>query len=173
MDSGRDGPDWDLSLAPALQAFFIKRVGVNDSEDLVQEVYLRLQAHIPSEPLRNPRSYVFQVAAAVLVDSLRRKRARAADAHCALTDGNHPVEEQSPERTLLAREQLRLTASVLDGLPERTREAFLLVRLEGLSYAAAAARMGISMSGVEKHMMRAIERLARGVRAATQGGDHG
>jgi RNA polymerase sigma-70 factor (ECF subfamily) len=169
MDSARALPDWDWSLAPAIRAYFIKRVGREDSEDLVQEVFLRLQARTISDPVLNQRSYVFQVAAAVLMDDARRKRARAAGAHGELTDRDHPREEHSPERALLLREQLLLTMAALDGLPHRTRQAFLLVRLDGLSYAAAATHMGISVSGVEKHMMRAIERLARAVGEARSG----
>jgi len=44
-------------------------------------------------------------------------------------------------------------------LPVRTRQAFRLHKLEDLTHAEVAQRMGISKSAVEKHIMRALRRL--------------
>jgi RNA polymerase sigma-70 factor (ECF subfamily) len=44
-------------------------------------------------------------------------------------------------------------------MPERTRAIFLLKRLDGLRHQAIATQLGISVSAVEKHMVRAIEHL--------------
>ncbi len=40
---------------------------------------------------------------------------------------------------------------------------FVLRRLEGMKYLDIAARLGISVSAVEKHMERAVARLAESV----------
>ena len=50
-------------------------------------------------------------------------------------------------------------AAVLDELAPRTREMFLLNRLDGLSYTQLAARYGVTVSAVEKQMMKAIAHL--------------
>ena len=156
-------------LAPALRAFFRKRANPQESEDLVQEVFMRLHARAATTPVGNPRSYIFQVATTVLIDNARRKVTRRDAAHQELTEALHPREEISPERTLLARERVNLALKALHGLPERTRQAFMLIRFESLSYAEAARHMGISVSGVEKHMIRAMERIAIAVRDAAEG----
>ena len=52
-----------------------------------------------------------------------------------------------------------LRKSSLDELPPRTSRAFLLQRYEGLTYSAIAKQLGISVSAVEKHMMRALLHL--------------
>jgi RNA polymerase sigma factor (sigma-70 family) len=49
---------------------------------------------------------------------------------------------------------------VLLELPERTRQIFVLRRLEGLSYFEIGRRLGVSVSAVEKHMQRAVRHLA-------------
>ncbi|MCY1430227.1 putative RNA polymerase sigma factor FecI [compost metagenome] len=45
---------------------------------------------------------------------------------------------------------------MLDGLSARTRTIFLAVQLEGLSYSAAAERMGVSVTTVKNHMVTAM-----------------
>jgi RNA polymerase sigma-70 factor (ECF subfamily) len=44
-------------------------------------------------------------------------------------------------------------------LPARTRDVFVLRRLEGLPYNEIAKRLGLSVSAVEKHMLRATRHL--------------
>jgi RNA polymerase sigma factor (sigma-70 family) len=44
-------------------------------------------------------------------------------------------------------------------LPERTRTVFVLRRLEGQSYREISLRLGLSVSAVEKHMLRAVRHL--------------
>ena len=43
----------------------------------------------------------------------------------------------------------------LAGLPDKAREAFLLVHLDGLKYAEVAAMLGVSQSAVKKYLSRA------------------
>jgi RNA polymerase sigma-70 factor (ECF subfamily) len=46
-------------------------------------------------------------------------------------------------------------------MPGRRREAFLLHRIEGLSYVDIARRMGVSVKSVEKHLSAAMLELVR------------
>jgi RNA polymerase sigma-70 factor (ECF subfamily) len=62
---------------------------------------------------------------------------------------------------LLGKERLVRATAVLLELPERTRVIFVLRRLEGMRFNDIAARLGISVSAVEKHMQRAITHLMR------------
>ncbi len=63
---------------------------------------------------------------------------------------------EGPEHLALKR---RICSDPASALPERSREAFLLQRQHGLSYGEIAATMGISVSTVEKHMIRALAAL--------------
>ena len=44
-------------------------------------------------------------------------------------------------------------------MPERTRDIFVLHRFENISYGEIAMRMNISVSAVEKHIMKALKLL--------------
>jgi RNA polymerase sigma-70 factor (ECF subfamily) len=72
----------------------------------------------------------------------------------------HASEEIDPERVLCGKEELRAATTALLSLPERTRTVFILRRLEGYRYRDIAAHLGISVSAVEKHMVRAIHHLS-------------
>ena len=69
------------------------------------------------------------------------------------------VEDFSPERILLGREAYARMVEALQELPERARTIFVLNRFEELSAGEIARRLGVSVSTVEKDMMRAIAHL--------------
>ena len=152
------------SYMPALRAFFSRRAPSSDVEDLVQEVLLRIQKRRPAPVVRNVEGYLFEVAANVLVDRGRRDRTRRRSDHCELTEIHHPVDELSPERVLQAREQMAMAIAALNELPERTRQVFVLVRFEEMSYKLVARHFGISVSAVEKHVMKALRCLEQRLR---------
>jgi len=104
-------------------------------------------------------AYLFRTARSVLADRHRRRVARRADAHYALDEDHDPSDEADALRTLLAREKLARVTRVINRLPERTRMVFVFSRLEGMRYAEIAKRMNISVSAVQKHMLRAIDAL--------------
>jgi len=49
--------------------------------------------------------------------------------------------------------------AALDGLPSRARTIVILRRFENLTYGQIAERLGISVSAVEKHMVRSMSAL--------------
>ena len=69
----------------------------------------------------------------------------------------------TPERVLLGKQTLSDVMAALNDLPERTRNMVILHRIEGLKYWQIAEQYGISVSAVEKHMIRAMAHLARKV----------
>lgn len=154
-----DLSDCGARFTPALRAFFSRRAHPNDVEDLVQEVLLRIQKRQPGAVVGNVEGYLFEVAANVLVDRGRRDRTRRRSDHCELEEIHHPVDEVSPERVLQGREKMARAMAALGELPERTRQVFILVRFEEMSYKRVAQRLGVSVSAVEKHVMKALRHL--------------
>ena len=64
----------------------------------------------------------------------------------------------SPEVRLSIIETLVSIDSLLDELGPRTRDIFLAVQLEGLTYVAAAERFEVSVTTVKNHLIRAMTR---------------
>jgi RNA polymerase sigma-70 factor (ECF subfamily) len=157
-------PDAQVTqLLPTIRRYIARRVASADVDDLVQDVVLRLHTRSRDTAIDNPAAYLFQVAHSVLTDHARRNQVRHRSAHQTLENEHHPVEVRSPERVLQGKEDLARLVAAIGELPYRTRQAFVLHRFEEMSYAAIAGHMGISVSAVEKHIMRAIRILAAAI----------
>ena len=147
------------TYVPGLRRYFAKRVPAGQIDDLLQEVFLRLQAHHANAPIEHLDRYLFTVAASVLTDQSRRRAVRHDSAHETFEERHHPVEERSPERVLLDREDLDMVMQAIDELPTRTRDVFVLHRFEEMSGCRIAVALGLSVSAVEKHIMKALQIL--------------
>lgn len=154
------------AYSPGLRRYFRKRAPAHEVDDLVQSVFLKMQARSVAEPVADIERYLFRIAATVLVDGHRGDPLHLRR-HEALHEGIEPIDVLSPERILLGAEALDRIMTVLQSLPPRTSEAFILHRFEEMTYDAIARRMGISKSGVEKLIMRALDRLMESWEAAT------
>ncbi|WP_314916012.1 sigma-70 family RNA polymerase sigma factor [Pseudomonas helleri] len=138
-----------------LKSWLRARLGnASDAADLAQDTFVRLLASRDIEQIREPRTYLSAIARALMIDKFRRRALE--QAYCdALALHPEPM-DISPEKRLLILETLVAIDSMLDGLGERTRQIFLSVQLEGLSYVATGKRLGVSVTTVKKHVIRAM-----------------
>lgn len=142
---------------PVLIRYFRRHLDTDtDAEDLAQEALMRL-VRSPAQ-VDNTEAYLLRIASNLLRDRFRRDRTHHAAAHDSLETTLHdcPTEEPGSDRVYEGRERLERFLSALEELPPRCRQVFLLQRYEGMTYTAIAKRLQISVSAVEKHMMRAL-----------------
>lgn len=139
-----------------LLAFLARRLGnVEKAADVAQDTYVRLAGLADTAQILEPRAFVFRVAGNLAIDRLRQERR-----YCAL-QVEEPDEEPcdpiaSPERTFLAAEAIEQLDHALQHLPSNARLALLLSRLEGLTHAQIALRLGVSESSVGKYLVLAM-----------------
>jgi len=150
-----------IGYAPAIRGFFGRRArSAADAEDLTQEVFRRLLQRADAVPIDNVQGYLFQTASNLLREvgrqSTLRNAAPAIDLSPELIDGR---DEHTPERILVGRDAYRQMVAALLELPERTRTVFILNRFEDMKGPEIARRLAISISAVEKHMMRGLAHL--------------
>ena len=144
-----------------LTGYFRRRIrDDSDVEDMVQDVFARIVTRDSVEPIKNLGGYVLKIASSVISDRARRRGVRHLDAHVPFDPDFHAGEEIDPERVLSGKEDLNAAVAALLSLPERTRTVFVLRRLEGYSFRDIAGHLGISVSAVEKHMVRALQHLS-------------
>jgi RNA polymerase sigma-70 factor (ECF subfamily) len=152
---------------PALYRYFRRRrLPEKDIEDAAQEVFLRLSRRRGLAGMANVAGYLFETAASVAIDQRRRAQTRLSHAHESYDDQSHAVAALAPDDLLEGEESLELLLSGLLELPERTRNVFVLARLEHMRHAEIARRLGISVSAVEKHVLKALTHLIERVRQA-------
>jgi RNA polymerase sigma-70 factor (ECF subfamily) len=157
----------DRSFRAPLLAYFTKRVNnSSEAEDLTQEVFIRLLNHPDRNSGESLAGYVFTIAANLLRDRAKSKAAvhqKELQSFESLVekDAFSPtlIEDRSPERILAGRQTIQDVLAALAELGERTRDIFILARLENMQHREIAALYGISVSTVEKSMMKAMAHL--------------
>ncbi|MBL8270182.1 RNA polymerase sigma factor [Steroidobacter sp.] len=128
----------------------------HDAEDMLQEVYVRLARHPPSEPLRDPVAYLFRVAWSVLKRSYRHARRRPV-AHDPNSIETLLVDHAADVSDEVIAEEALLTC--LKQLPPIYGAVFYLRRRDGLEYAAIAKELNISLPQVRRYLGRALAHL--------------
>ena len=149
---------------PIVRYFLRRRLPLEAAEDCAQETFARIVRSGATARVGNPEAYLFVTAANVFNDRQRKARVRHEDAHVPIDDYRAASDEPSAVRVLEGKEGLRKLAEAMAGLTPRTREIFLLNRLEGLNYTQLAARFGVTVSAIEKQMAKALIHLREQVR---------
>ena len=123
--------------------------------DLVQESYARV---LGEATVREPRALLYHTARNLIIDNHRRASVRQHEELETLPEGEHPAAplHLQPEQALAGSQDWQACVTAIDALPPRCREALVLHLFEELPQAQIAARMGISVSMVEKHIARGL-----------------
>jgi RNA polymerase sigma-70 factor (ECF subfamily) len=110
--------------------------------------------------VREPEAFLVRTVRNLSVDILRRRTQRGPHITLA-TERLHLVDQSpAPDEVLASQQRLQRLRAGLEALPPRTREVVLLQRIEGFSHAQIGARLGITVSAVEKHIAKAALFLA-------------
>ena len=165
-DQVRGGQDLDTTFRASVHDLrAITRKAPLDQADLAQEACLKLVETSQRQVVEAPRHLLFRVARNLVIDH-HRSQARQRRLFQA-SDGYevHASTRPDPERALLAAERLNRALNVISAMPPRRRQAFLMHRVEGLSYLEIARRMDVSVKAVEKHISIAMLDLSRKMQA--------
>ena len=126
--------------------------GRSDPEELLQAAYLRLVRYRSEHAVENVAAFLVRTAVNIGVDNYRHDRFIAE-----VAPEDIGAQENSPlqDEVLEARARLERVREGLSRLTPRTREVFLMHRLDDMKYREIAEHLGISQSAVEKHIAKA------------------
>ena len=130
------------------------------AEDVVQEAYLRFSAAAKHSQITNPVSYLYRIVRNLALDWASRRSFEAPKDTTELLD-SIPLDAPNAEQVLFYRDELRVIAGALAELPERTRTAFRMYRLEGRTLQAIAGHLGVSVVRAHQLVKEAILHAAR------------
>ena len=124
------------------------------AEDLTHDAFVRVLEN-PREQVEQPRAYLHQTARNIAVDGFRREDRRQA---LEVFDESS-TSSDDPEAYVHALELADSVERALAELPLNCRRVFIWQKLEGLTQAEIAQRMGLSKNMVEKYMIRTLRHL--------------
>lgn len=137
-----------LSHRKALVEYASPIVGCRSrAEDVVQDAWLRFnEATTDQAPLAQPVGYLYRIVRNLAFDLNRRFTLE--NRHPASEDELEglPSDNPSPEYEALYSDELQQLQNALSRLPERSRQAFVMHRLHGMTFKDIAQRLGISLS---------------------------
>lgn len=137
----------------------VRRIVGNSAtaEDVVQQAFLNLLGRVAPPGSAYITKAARNLALNHLRDSKRRSQIEIYHEQTELIADNTP----SPEIEVMYRNELRRLLEAVAALPERRRQAFVLNRIEGLTYDEVAWRMGISRNTVISQIVSALAELDR------------
>ncbi|MBV4549864.1 RNA polymerase sigma factor [Pseudomonas sp. SWRI102] len=125
------------------------------AEDLSQDTFVRLLGRGELTAPREPRAFLVAIAKGLLFDYFRRAALEQAylTELMLIPEAEHPsVEEQQ-----LILEDLKQIDRLLGKLSSKARTAFLYNRIDGLSHAEIAERLGVSVPRVRQYLAQGLK----------------
>ncbi|WP_025135460.1 sigma-70 family RNA polymerase sigma factor [Achromobacter sp. DH1f] len=135
-----------------LKGWLRKRMGDSDTAaDLAQDTFVRVLSKPPQGDLQEPRAYLTVIAKGLVSNWYRRRAIE--NAYLEELASRPEAYSVSPEDRALMLEALFEIDAMLDKLPAKAREAFLLSQLDELPYSEIAQRLNISLSTVKRYIV--------------------
>jgi RNA polymerase sigma-70 factor (ECF subfamily) len=153
-------------LESKLRAFLTRLTGAPVvADDLLQETFMRVhRARGGFEPGAAVVPWAYAIARNAWLDHVRSVKVRAKIQVEGIDDKSNRIDpitgpEADSEQAAIARETAQIVESVLSRLPPAQREAFVLLRYEGMSVQDAAEVLGSTPTAVKLRAFRAYKAL--------------
>lgn len=127
------------------------------AKDIVQETYSKIYEIKESREIKNPRAYLYKIVKHITVDeSIEEKKFKntIAQENTTLT-----TRIEQPEEIVLKQNHEEIFMQIVNDLPQRTKEAFVLFTVDGYSRKEIAKMMNITSNAVEKLIKRATIKI--------------
>lgn len=138
---------------------FLRRnfgAGPPDPDDVVQQAFERYAiASAHTGDVQNPRAFLFRTARNLAIDERRRLTVRS-DFVASISHIADASDDLDAERVLTARQRWAAIERAIEGLDARSQEMLLMNRIQGLSCAEIARRMGCSPTLVKAKIAKAL-----------------
>ncbi len=156
-----------------LRYFLINRLrNATEAEDLLQDIYLKLRKMKEGTELRNPRAFLFTLAANLATTHFHRKQRMQELAQFEEEFGTGQdkvidffIVQPSQESHAFSRQWYRGFMDAIALLPTKRRRIFIMHRVEHKSYRDIALELGISIKMVEKQMTKALSHCRKQMNA--------
>ena len=169
-----------VAFQPRIQRYLTRLVGEAESEDLTQEVFIKVNQTL--ETFRGEAqvsTWIYRIATNAAIDKTRTASFRQGIKQGTLEDWDEAETVEawtgeappSPEQQRMHQEMVECFVTFLDHLPVDYRTAFVLSDLEGFTNSEMADILGVSLETVKIRLHRGRARLFQELKAHCQAED--
>jgi RNA polymerase sigma-70 factor (ECF subfamily) len=145
-----------------LRAYIGRRVDASWVDDILGDILLRVAEHRDQfDGADNPLAWLYRVAGNIIADHYRR---RATELKVLKEAGADATEVDSGDDSDSYLELAQCLTPMIRQLPEDYRDALLLTDIGGVTQTAAAAQLGLSVSGMKSRVQRGRDQLKQALR---------
>jgi RNA polymerase sigma-70 factor, ECF subfamily len=146
--------------AQRVRGFLVRLSGdASLADDLTQETFVRIHRARGSFAVGAAAlPWMFAIARNAFLDHARRENVRRSSS-AKVAQPREAAKDTQGDEILSAREMLGIVRETLERLPMLQRDAFVLIRFEGLSVSEAAQILGATEAAVKVRAFRAYEAL--------------
>ncbi len=132
----------------------------DDVPDLLQDIYMNVYEAALTQIPHQTKAFVFAAARNLLINRARREQVVSIEAVADLDTLGMAMDVPGPDRSVVARDELRRLQAAIERLPPRCREVVVLRRIEGMPRREIAQRMGITEDTVAEYLANGMNVLA-------------
>ena len=130
--------------------------GSNEAEDLLHDTYTKLMTFAGWRGIENVRAFALTTLKNCVLVQARRRKIVSISVIADLETMGIADDMPGADRVLEARDELRVLNDIIKRLPAKCQEVFVLHKIYNLSHEDIAVRLGLSISTVEKHVIKGL-----------------
>ncbi|MBL3519413.1 sigma-70 family RNA polymerase sigma factor [Arcobacter lanthieri] len=147
-----------LKYYDELLYFSFKLVGDKEkAKDVIQEAYIRFLEIKDKYEINNERAYLYKITKNIVVqEALENNKLQST----IYEENLHFIPNyEQPEEIIIQEDQEKIFMQIIEELPQRAKEAYILYTIDGYSRKEIASIMDTTSNAVEKLIKRATLKI--------------
>lgn len=137
-----------------------------EAEEIVSDVFFEVwQNRDKLEEIRNVKAWLLTITHNKAISYLRKKDSSSTSVTWdEVGEYTIPYDLQTPDEELISREEMSRINSIINNLPPRCKQVFVLAKIEKLPYKEIAELLSISVKTINIHVAKALELISESLK---------
>lgn len=136
-----------------------------EAEEVVSDVFFEVwQNRDTINEIKNIKAWLLTITHNKAISCLRKKEHTGSSVSWEEMADNLPANLQTPDEQLISREEMERINGIINKLPARCRQVFILAKIEKLLYKEIAEILGISVKTINIHVAKALDLISEGLK---------